>query len=64
MKRSDIDWDAIAQRTRENLLLMRELERAMHAKGIPLPPKRLLVAMAEQELIGDVQILPPPTSTR
>lgn len=54
MKWSDIDWRKLEQDTRRNLLLMRQIERDMHAAGIPLPQKRALVAQAEQALFGNV----------
>ena len=52
-----MDWAELERMTRDNLLLMRELERKMAERGIPVPPKRMLIALAEQALISNVQII-------
>lgn len=56
---SEWHWSVLYEQMHENLLASRALERKMHEAGIPLPPKNALVALAEQAMLGNVQVLPP-----
>ena len=54
---SPLDWIALENATRANLLANRKLERDLAERGIDVPPKPIIIAMAEQLLIGNVQII-------